>query len=183
MGKAKKRLFPFLFVKNFPYSPVSSIIDDQISSAETKGSLPPKSPHGWVDKNSWESWKTHVLDKNNTIWEVTRNVANSADGRKLLYDIGPIKKKTTGGAANRFPHIPTDGKANLSQESGNVKGDFSNFSGTFPGKAGSGGEILPGYVQGNANTYPGRNPSCSGGNWGFEAVPTVRRHMGIFPQI
>ena len=117
------------------------LIDELISTAEAKGSLPPKYPHGWVDnggKNPWEYWKTHVLDKNNTIWEVTLNVANSADGRKLLYDIGPIKKKTTGGAANRFPHIPTGGKTSLSQEGGNVKGNASYSSGNFQGKAGSG---------------------------------------------
>lgn len=54
-----------------------------------------KSKFKWLDnngKNNWEYWKTYIQDKNNAIWQATLNVANATDGRKILYDINPIKK-------------------------------------------------------------------------------------------
>lgn len=35
---------------------------------------------------------TYIQDKNNTVWEATLNVAESANGVKYLYDINPIEK-------------------------------------------------------------------------------------------
>lgn len=43
-------------------------------------------------KNDWQYWTTYIQDKNNTVWEATLNVAESANGVKYLYDISPIKK-------------------------------------------------------------------------------------------
>ena len=43
-------------------------------------------------KNEWQYWTTYIQDKNNTVWEATLNVAESANGVKYLYDINPIKK-------------------------------------------------------------------------------------------
>ena len=43
-------------------------------------------------KNDWQYWTTYIQDKNNTVWEATLNVAESANGVKYLYDIDPIKK-------------------------------------------------------------------------------------------
>ena len=35
---------------------------------------------------------TYIQDKENTVWKATLNIANSANGEKILYDIVPIKK-------------------------------------------------------------------------------------------
>ena len=43
-------------------------------------------------KNDWQYWTTYIQDKNNTDWEATLNVTESANGVKYLYDINPIKK-------------------------------------------------------------------------------------------
>ena len=51
--------------------------------------------HDWLDnygKNDWEYWKAYIQDKGNTIWEAILNIATSANGEKILYDINPIKK-------------------------------------------------------------------------------------------
>ena len=42
-------------------------------------------------KNDWEYWVTYLQDKENTIWEATLNIATTANGEKILYDIDPIK--------------------------------------------------------------------------------------------
>ena len=102
------------------------LVDEVIATANRTGTKPPKYAHGWLDdegKKNWEYWKTFVQDKNNSIWEVTLNVANSADGRKILYDIGPIK--SIGGAASQISHIPTDATAMVAQNESNVKKKFS----------------------------------------------------------
>ena len=38
-------------------------------------------------KNDWQYWTTYIQDKNNTVWEATLNVTESANGVKCLYDI------------------------------------------------------------------------------------------------
>lgn len=71
------------------------LLDELIETASFDASKNPVYPHGWLDdygKNNWDYWTTYVQDRNGTIWEATLNVANAADGRKILYDIGPIKK-------------------------------------------------------------------------------------------
>lgn len=71
------------------------LLDELIETASFDASKNPSYPHGWLDddgKNNWDYWTTYVQDKSGTIWEATLNVANAADGRKILYDIGPIKK-------------------------------------------------------------------------------------------
>ena len=99
------------------------LIDEMIAASAYKGNGTPRYPHGWVDnkgKNQWEYWTTFVQDKNNTIWEATLNVANSADGRKILYDISPIKKA---GRAAKSAAIPAEN--NVSQSSPNVNTQHS----------------------------------------------------------
>ena len=72
----------------------SALADELISTAEYSRSEFPKYPHGWVDnngKNKWDYWKTYIEDKEKTVWEATLNVATTANGEKILYDISPIK--------------------------------------------------------------------------------------------
>lgn len=59
-------------------------------------------PHDWLDdngNNKWDLWKVHIQEKNNTIWTASLRIANTTNGEKVLYDIGPIKKVEGGGTA------------------------------------------------------------------------------------
>ena len=72
-----------------------ALVDELVLTAKYDSSASPKYSHGWLDgygKNDWEYWRTHVKDKNGDVWEATLNIANTARGEKVLYDIGPIKK-------------------------------------------------------------------------------------------
>lgn len=100
-----------------------ALVDELIVAAEFDGSKAPQYAHGWLDsngQNDWEYWTTYVQDKNNTIWEATLNVANTANGEKVLYDISPIKKV---GRSVKSDTIPTTD--NVAQDSTDVKAEFS----------------------------------------------------------
>ena len=104
-----------------------ALVDELIVTSEFDGSKAPNYPHGWLDnngQNNWEYWKTYIQDKNNTIWEATLNVANSADGEKILYDISPIKKV---GRSIKLDTLPT--ADNVAQNSENVKLSLSDSEG------------------------------------------------------
>ena len=71
------------------------LADELIATSQYKGRKKAGYPHGWLDnngKNDWQYWTTYIQDKNNTVWEATLNVTESANGVKYLYDISPIKK-------------------------------------------------------------------------------------------
>ena len=71
------------------------LADELIATSQYKGREKARYPHDWLDnngKNDWQYWTTYIQDKNNTVWEATLNVAESANGVKYLYDISPIKK-------------------------------------------------------------------------------------------
>lgn len=71
------------------------LIDELIETANFDKSKAPLYSHDWLDnngKNNWDYWTTFVQDRNGTIWEATLNIANAANGEKILYDINPIKK-------------------------------------------------------------------------------------------
>lgn len=71
------------------------LLDELITTAKHLNSEASRYSHDWLDddgKNNWDYWTTYVQDKKGTIWEATLNVANTANGEKILYDISPIKK-------------------------------------------------------------------------------------------
>ena len=71
------------------------LADELIKTAKYKNSLPSFYSHDWVDnygKNNWDYWKVFIQEKNKTVWEATLNIANTKNGKKILYDIDPIKK-------------------------------------------------------------------------------------------
>lgn len=83
------------YIKNEIKQEAITLIDELVLTAKFDGGKKAKYPHGWIDnngQNDWEYWKTYIQDKNNTIWEVVLNIANSSNGEKILYDISPIKK-------------------------------------------------------------------------------------------
>ncbi len=72
-----------------------ALVDELILTSSLKEQSASTHSHDWLDnygKNDWEYWKTYIQDKENTIWEATLNVATTANGEKILYDISPIKK-------------------------------------------------------------------------------------------
>ena len=71
------------------------LADELIATSRYDGRKKAGYPHDWLDnngKNDWQYWTTYIQDKNNTVWEATLNVAESANGVKYLYDIDPIEK-------------------------------------------------------------------------------------------
>ncbi|MEE1352169.1 MAG: hypothetical protein UHM23_09010 [Clostridia bacterium] len=70
------------------------LIDKLIANAEYSNSEKARYPHDWLDnygQNDWDYWKVFIQEKNKTVWEATLNIATSANGEKILYDIYPIK--------------------------------------------------------------------------------------------
>lgn len=71
------------------------LADELIATSRYEGRKKAGYPHDWLDnngKNDWQYWTTYIQDKNNTVWEATLNVTESANGVKYLYDIDPIEK-------------------------------------------------------------------------------------------
>ena len=111
------------------------LVDELIVSSKFDRNSPAKYSHGNLDdngKNSWEYWTTYIQDKNNTIWEATLNVANSADGRKILYDISPIKKVGRSVKSDSLPtnQIIADDSTNV-----NTQHSLSSISNSFYGNS------------------------------------------------
>lgn len=83
------------YIDNETKQEAIALIDELITTAKFDDSKSSLYSHGWLDNNgsnNWEYWTTYIQDKNKTIWEATLNIANSANGEKILYDISPIKK-------------------------------------------------------------------------------------------
>lgn len=118
------------------------LIDELIASSKFEKNSPAKYPHGNLDnngKNSWEYWTTYIQDKNNTIWEANLNVANSADGRKILYDVSPIKKVGRSVKSDSLPTQPiiaenqqksSDSDAVAKEKLGEINVEVDSESGT-----------------------------------------------------
>ena len=71
------------------------LIDELISSAQKRAETAAKHSHGWLDnsgKNNWEEWNVIVQDKQRAVWNATLQIATTASGEKVLYDISPLKK-------------------------------------------------------------------------------------------
>ncbi len=99
------------------------LADELIATSQHEKSEPAKYPHGWLDnngQNNWDKRTVFIQEKNKTVWKATLNIANSADGRKILYDIDPIKKVE--GAKNV---ANTSTTTNIPQNGTIVNGQFS----------------------------------------------------------
>lgn len=110
------------YLKNTVKQEAIILVDELIGASEYKNELPATHSHGWLDnngKNSWEYYKVTIQEKNNSVWEATLNVANSANGEKILYDIYPIKQKERGAAVTSATS-PLSGKRNKISSSTNI---------------------------------------------------------------
>ena len=109
------------YIKNETKQEAVVLVDELIETAKQERQKPSAYSHGWLDdngQNEWDYWTTYIQDKNNTIWEATLNVANTADGEKVLYDIGPIKKVER--SVKSDTSLPTDSIAQA-EKKGNGK--------------------------------------------------------------
>ena len=110
------------YLKNTVKQEAIILVDELIEASEYKNKLPATHSHGWLDnngKNSWEYYKVTIQEKNNSVWEATLNVANSANGKKILYDIYPIKQKERGAAVTSATSS-LSGKRNKISSSTNI---------------------------------------------------------------
>ena len=99
------------------------LIDELITTSKFQGTDPAKHTHGWLDnngQNEWDVWTTYIQDKNNTIWEATLHIANTANGEKIIYDVVPTKK--VGQSGNSDTSLLNN---KVTQDGANVKGQFS----------------------------------------------------------
>jgi len=104
------------------------LIDELVKNATYMNSLPSTESHGWVDnygKNKWDYWKVYIQEKNKTVWEATLIIANTSNGEKILYDIGPIKM-----VEGPVKSGPTTTKTKVQQNGPNV--NTPNSSVLFP---------------------------------------------------
>lgn len=133
------------YIKNEVKQEAIALVDELITAAEYNRSSTSNYSHDWLDnqgENDWEYWSTYIQDKNNTIWKATLNIANSADGRKILYDIDPIKKV---GQSVESDTIPTNTiKAQNSFGVNNYSMQFGEENSQYSfGDADEGGAITP----------------------------------------
>lgn len=91
------------------------LIDELITTSKFQGTAPANHAHGWLDnngQNNWDAWTTYLQDKNNTIWEATLHIANTANGEKIIYDVDPIKRVGQSGKSDtslRDASVPQKG--------------------------------------------------------------------------
>ncbi len=89
-------------LKNEVKQEAIALVDELVQASTYHGKEPATHPHDWVDDNGandWDLWKTYIQDKQNTVWEASLRIANSANGEKILYDIYPIKMVEGAGTA------------------------------------------------------------------------------------
>jgi hypothetical protein len=129
------------FLKNEVKQEAVVLADELISTSFYDKNEPAAYPHDWLDNNGvndWETWKTYLQDKENTVWEATLKIANSANGEKILYEIHPIKMVEQSGKPNTSTTIDgeeveeidttsTDNK--ISQDEPIVKNNSENSQG------------------------------------------------------
>ncbi len=71
-----------------------ALTDELISAARYSDSVRSTKSHGWIDrygKNDWDYWTVYIQEQNGNVWKAILNVANTKDGRKLLYEIDPFE--------------------------------------------------------------------------------------------
>ncbi len=98
-------------------------VDELFMSAQYDGKRLPSKPHDWLDnygQNNWEYWTVYIQEKDGSVWEATLNIANASDGRKILYDISPIKK-----VEGAISSAPTSTEVSVAQKKHEVKQKFS----------------------------------------------------------
>lgn len=93
----KKKVLQELYRKNNKFTVKQEavvLVDELVANAKYETSKGAKYPHDWLDnygQNDWDYWKVYIQEKNKTVWEATLNIATSANGEKILYDIDPIE--------------------------------------------------------------------------------------------
>ncbi|MBQ9531192.1 MAG: hypothetical protein IJR70_03870 [Eubacterium sp.] len=75
-----------------------------ISVSEKENRYSSDNTHQWLDENGWEHRNVYIQDnKSKEIYSAELNIANTKDGRKILYDVNKVKKVDDGAVAS----VPT----------------------------------------------------------------------------
>lgn len=125
----KKQVLSELYRKNINHEVKQEAVvlaDELVEASRYDGVEPAHHSHDWLDnngQNDWDRRTVFVQDKNNAVWTATLQIANSADGRKILYDIDPIKMAE--GAGKHAPTTANDSIPN-SGEHVNTKNSLSD---------------------------------------------------------
>ncbi len=123
-------------LKNEVKQEAIALVDEIVQASSYHGTEPATHPHDWLDDNGvndWEPWKTYIQDKQNTIWEASLRIANSANGEKILYDIFPIKKVEGAGTAattttnNNIAPMPPNVNIQNSLSEENISNDIATL--------------------------------------------------------
>ncbi len=99
----KKRVLEELYRKKINQEVKQEAVvlaDELIAASQNAYQAPSAHRHEWLDdngKNDWDKRTVYLQDKNKTIWEAALHIANTTDGRKILYDIVPKKKAAGAG--------------------------------------------------------------------------------------
>ncbi len=102
------------------------LADELIAASQYDAKESAHHKHDWLDnngQNNWEKRTVRMQEKNKTAWVATLQIANSTDGRKILYDIDPIKK-----VAGARKSAPTTTNRNIPQIEGVVNTEHEQFS-------------------------------------------------------
>lgn len=97
-------------------------IDELLSVAKSNDSNTEHS-HQWLDENGWEFKTAYIQTKNGNIYMAILNIANTIDGRKILYDVNRITEVGDGDVAIKGSHInlkPTSVDINVPQNDTDV---------------------------------------------------------------
>ncbi len=122
------------------------LADELISTAEFNGKTPAKHKHDWLDdngKNDWDIWEVYIQEKNKAVWKATLNVANTQNGEKILYDIGPIKMVEQAGksATSTTNYSISDVGENVNK---NISTNDDMLMAVSDGEAADGGSVVAG---------------------------------------
>lgn len=93
-----------------------------ISVSEKENRYSNDNSHQWLDENGWEHRTIYLQNKvNKKIYSAELNIANTKDGRKILYDINKIKEVDDGAVASKGSHITSTSNNSISKKSNDVK--------------------------------------------------------------
>lgn len=118
----KKQVIRELSHKNIDHSikqDAIAHIEELIGNAVYVTSLPSKYQHDWLDnygQNDWDYWTVYIQEKDGSVWQATLDIANTARGDKILYDIDPIKK-----VEGAIKSASNSTKVKVAQKSSSVK--------------------------------------------------------------
>ncbi len=111
-----------------------ALADELITASKQGKTNSAKHNHDWLDnygKNKWDERTVYIQETNNAVWKATLHIANAKDGRKILYDIDPIKM-----VEETRKSVPTTTNNIIPNSNGNVNKNSLSKADVHPTKRG-----------------------------------------------